>query len=68
MSDLINIVEMSKDHVNRNMNKKVDALVNKWDGTGLLAGLKSIQEKKNMATLLENQLKWIVTQGKSLLN
>ena len=38
-------------------------LVTKWDGTGLLEGLKSQVEKSNMAVLLENQAKQLIEES-----
>ena len=37
-------------------------LVTKWDKTGLLEGIKSDMEKSNMAILLENQAKQLITK------
>ncbi len=38
-------------------------LVTKWDKTGLLEGIKSDMEKSNMAILLENQAKQLITEA-----
>ena len=38
-------------------------LVTKWDKTGLLDGIKSDIEKSNMAVLLENQAKQLITEA-----
>jgi len=38
-------------------------LVTKWDKTGLLEGIKSDIEKSNMAILLENQAKQLITEA-----
>jgi hypothetical protein len=40
-------------------------LVTKWDKTGLLEGIKSDTEKSNMAILLENQAKQLITEATS---
>jgi hypothetical protein len=39
------------------------SLVNKWDKTGLLEGIKSDMEKSHMAILLENQAKQLIDEA-----
>jgi len=39
------------------------ALVNKWDKTGLLEGIKSDMEKSHMSILLENQAKQLIDEA-----
>ena len=38
-------------------------LVNKWDKTGLLEGIKTDMEKSHMAILLENQAKQLIDEA-----
>jgi hypothetical protein len=57
MADL-DFNQLSADIKSRNMGKETRRLVEKWDRTGLLKGLKDSQKtnhKSNMARLLENQ-------------
>ena len=43
--------------VKRDMRKEGEALLSKWEKTGLLEGLKDDNQKNGMARLLENQAK-----------
>ena len=43
--------------VNRDLKKEGDALLSKWEKTGLLEGLTSDVDRNGMARLLENQAK-----------
>ena len=43
--------------VTRNVRKEGEALLTKWEQTGLLEGLNDGQQKQGMAVLLENQAK-----------
>jgi hypothetical protein len=46
-----------------NFGPEANKLVSKWEKSGLLEGLKSDTDKNNMALMLENQAKQIVTEA-----
>lgn len=48
--------------VSRDLSKDGAALLNKWERTGLLEGLKDDVQKNNMAVLLENQAKELLRE------
>jgi len=48
--------------VERNMLKETEAVVSKWEKSGLLEGLKSARQKSTMAVLLENQAKELLKE------
>lgn len=50
----------------RSMRKEGAALLNKWQKTGLLEGLKSERSKGNMARLLENQAKELLREATTM--
>ena len=52
--------------VNRNVQKEGEALLNKWEQTGLLEGLTDGQQKQGMAVLLENQAKELLREASSM--
>jgi len=52
--------------VNRNLQNEGDALLSKWEKTGLLEGLDSDQAKSGMAVLLENQAKELLREASSM--
>ena len=52
--------------VNRNMAKEGEALLNKWQSTGLLEGLQTENDKSNMARLLENQAKELLRESNTM--
>ena len=49
------IQKLSEGIVNRDMKKEGQALLTKWEATGLLEGLDTQNSRQNMARLLENQ-------------
>ena len=52
--------------VNRDLKKEGDALLSKWEKTGLLEGLTADAERNGMARLLENQAKqWPLVMWKA---
>jgi len=51
--------------VSRDMRKEGAALLNKWEKTGLLEGLKNDTAKNGMARLLENQAKQLLKEAAS---
>ena len=52
--------------VTRNVQKEGEALLNKWEATGLLEGLNEGQQKQGMAVLLENQAKELLREASSM--
>ena len=52
--------------VNRDLSKDGDALLNKWESTGLLEGLDTDHAKNGMAVLLENQAKELLREASSM--
>ena len=52
--------------VNRDLKKEGDALLSKWEKTGLLEGLTADTEKNGMARLLENQAKQLLKEASSM--
>ena len=54
--------------VNRDMRKEGAALLNKWEKTGLLEGLKNDTAKNGMARLLENQAKQLLKEAASSMS
>ena len=52
--------------VQRNVQKEGEALLNKWEATGLLQGLNEGHQKQGMAVLLENQAKELLREASSM--
>ena len=52
--------------VARDLQKEGAALLNKWEGTGLLEGLDNDVTKNNMARLLENQAKELLREASTM--
>jgi hypothetical protein len=52
--------------IQRNVQKEGEALLNKWEATGLLQGLREGQQKQGMAVLLENQAKELLREASSM--
>jgi hypothetical protein len=52
--------------VNRNLQKDGQALLDKWERTGLLEGLTNERQKNNMASLLENQAKELLREASAM--
>ena len=52
--------------VNRDLKKEGDALLSKWEKTGLLEGLTADNERNGMARLLENQAKQLLKEASSM--
>ena len=53
--------------VNRDMRKEGEALLSKWEKTGLLEGLTDDTQKNGMARLLENQAKELLREAASTM-
>jgi len=54
--------------VNRDMRKEGAALLDKWEKTGLLEGLKNDSTKNGMARLLENQAKQLLKEAATTMS
>jgi len=52
--------------VERNTLKETEALVSKWQKSGLLEGLKTARQKSTMAVLLENQAKELLKESTTM--
>ena len=48
---------------NRDLRAEGAALLNKWEATGLLEGLKNENQKQGMAVLLENQARQLIDES-----
>jgi len=60
---MANVLEkLTEGIVERNTLKETEALVSKWERSGLLEGLKNTRQKSNMAVLLENQAKELLKE------
>ena len=62
------IQKLSEGIVNRDMKREGQALLSKWESTGLLEGLDTQQAKHNMARLLENQAKELLRESNAMSN
>ena len=49
--------------VDRNLKQEGDALLNKWEKTGLLEGIDNDNKRSSMARLLENQAKQLLKEA-----
>ena len=58
--------KLSAGIVEKSMKKETEALVNKWKQTGLLEGLRSDMSRRNMAILLENQIKQLLKEATTM--
>ena len=52
--------------VNRDLKKEGEALLNKWEATGLLEGIGDDRERHSMSRLLENQAKELLRESVSM--
>ena len=60
------IEKLTEGVVRRNVEKEGQALLNKWDQTGLLEGIESEHGRNTMACLLENQAKELLREASSM--
>ena len=60
------IERLSEGVVNRDMRAESNALLTKWERTGLLEGLTNDRKKASMARLLENQAKELLRESSTL--
>jgi len=52
--------------VDRDLRREGQAIMNKWEATGLLEGLAGARSKENMSLLLENQAKELLREASSM--
>ena len=62
------IEKLTEGIVNRDLKQEGQALLSKWEATGLLEGIDTQQGKHNMARLLENQAKELLRESSSMTN
>jgi hypothetical protein len=60
------IERLTEGVVNRDMRAESNALLSKWEKTGLLEGLENDRKKNTMARLLENQAKELLRESSSM--
>jgi hypothetical protein len=60
------IERLTEGVVNRDMRAESNALLGKWERTGLLEGLTDDRKKASMARLLENQAKELLRESSSM--
>ena len=52
--------------INRDVSREGEAILTKWEKTGLLEGLDSSRKRQNMSVLLENQAKELLREASSM--
>ena len=62
------IEKLTEGIVNRDLKKEGQALLSKWEATGLLEGIDTQQGRHNMARLLENQAKELLRESNAMSN
>ena len=60
------IQKLSEVIVNRDLKQEGQALLSKWEATGLLEGLDTQHQRATMARLLENQAKELLREASSM--
>ena len=60
------VQKLTEGIVNRDLAKEGEALLNKWNQTGLLEGLHDDRTKSSMARLLENQAKELLREASTM--
>lgn len=64
---MTNVLEtLTEGIVERNMLKETEALVSKWEKSGLLEGLKTSRQKSTMSRLLENQASQLLKEATTM--
>jgi len=61
------IEKLTEGIIHRNVQKEGQALLNKWERTGLLEGIEKDQNRQTMACLLENQAKELLREAASTM-
>ena len=62
------IEKLTEGVINRNLSRESDALLNKWENTGLLEGIEGDHARNSMACLLENQAKELLREASTMAN
>ena len=60
------IEKLTEGIINRNLSQESDALLSKWEKTGLLEGIEKEQGRQTMACLLENQAKELLREASAM--
>jgi hypothetical protein len=60
------LTKLTENIVERNLVAEGEALLNKWEQTGLLEGLTSSTERRSMSLLLENQAKELLREASAM--
>jgi len=60
------IEKLTEGIISRNVQKEGQALLNKWEKTGLMEGIESDHGRNNMACLLENQAKELLREASTM--
>jgi hypothetical protein len=60
------VQKLTEGIINRDLAKEGNALIDKWESTGLLEGLGDDTHRNNMARLLENQAKELLREASSM--
>jgi len=60
------VQKLTEGIINRDLSKEGDALISKWEKTGLLEGLEADHLRNGMARLLENQAKELLRESSSM--
>ena len=61
------IEKLTEGIISRNVQKEGQALLNKWEKTGLLEGIEADHSRQTMACLLENQAKELLREASSMM-
>ena len=61
------IEKLTEGVMRRDVQKEGQALLNKWEKTGLLEGIEKDQNRQNMAALLENQAKELLREASTMM-
>ena len=60
------IEKLTEGVINRDLSRESDALLSKWEKTGLLEGIETDQARQSMSCLLENQAKELLREASSM--
>jgi hypothetical protein len=60
------IEKLTEGVINRDLSREADALLNKWEATGLLEGIEGEHNRNSMSCLLENQAKELLREASTM--
>ena len=60
------IEKLTEGVINRDLSREADALLNKWEATGLLEGIEGDHNRNSMSCLLENQAKELLREASTM--